>query len=221
MTVVPEGGPKKSPDKPNSTTGEKPENNSNTAKTPKKPTSREFLEENDPYIVDAALKKKKSSPDFENLTDDEIVALHAYTGKYYRKINPRLRGDKSIDANWDTVADDANSALEKLGRVEGRTHQGTTFRGIEQMSDADVNKLFNVGEDFSDPAFMSSSPVETNAFKGDVKLTIDSKTSVKVDDLSAIPQETEVLFKPNSKFNVIDKLQDENGVWQITMREKP
>ncbi|THB74177.1 MAG: hypothetical protein D6B28_02495 [Gammaproteobacteria bacterium] len=184
-----------------------------------KPSSTEFINDVDPYISEEALKKKKSSPDFETLSDEECICLYTYTAKYYRKINPLLRGDTSKDENWKTVADDATKALEKLATIEDRVYKGIAFRGIEEMSDELVNKLFNVGEPFSDPAFMSSATEESEAFPGDVKITINSKTAVRIDDISAHPDEKEVLFKPNTQFLVLDKTKNPSGSWEIFIKE--
>ncbi len=184
-----------------------------------KPSSTEFINDVDPYISEEALKKKKASPDFEILSDEECICLHTYTAKYYRKINPLLRGDTSKDENWKTVADDATKALEKLATIEDRVHKGNAFRGIEEMPDELVNKLFNVGEPFSDPAFMSSATEESEAFPGDVKLYINSKTAVRIDDISAHPKEKEVLFKPNTQFIVLDKSKNASGQWVIRIEE--
>jgi hypothetical protein len=148
-----------------------------------------------------------------------MVALHAYTTGYYGDINPLMRSGSIDGTPWKSVAVSANSALEKLQKVDNRTHAGTAFRGMSDMDDATVTRLFKKGKIFSDPAFTSSSANSDAAFSGNVKISIKSKNSVKIHDASFFPKEAEVLFRPNTKFNVKECTKTSSGTWEVKLEE--
>ena len=66
---------------------------------------------------------------------------------------------------------------------------------------------------------MSSSANADAAFSGNVKILIESKNGVKVNDASFFPKEAEVLFRPNSKFNVKECTKTPSGTWEVKLEE--
>ncbi len=181
--------------------------------------STKYLRAIDPDLVDDAILRKQSNKDFDVLTDDEFIALHAYTSEHYASINHLMRSGSIDGTPWESLAKSADAALVKLSSVDGRVYPGSVYRGITKMDDSTINLLFEEGEIFSDPAFVSASSKPAGSFGGDVEMVITSKSGVDVSDASAFPYESEVLFRPESKFKVISKTQSSSGKWIIEMIE--
>ncbi|MGH1372132.1 MAG: ADP-ribosyltransferase domain-containing protein [Cellvibrionaceae bacterium] len=57
------------------------------------------------------------------------------------------------------------------------------------------------------------------SFRGNVQITAKSRSDVKIDDISAIPNEDKVLFPPNAKFTITKKERDNEGNWNIDIEE--
>ncbi|USD20645.1 DUF6531 domain-containing protein [Microbulbifer variabilis] len=157
----------------------------------------------------------------ENLYQHEFLALRTYTGPYYRQMNGVLRGKyPEISETWDPVNSAASRALEKLSADPLRNFAGTTYRGAP-MTEEKVHERFpGVGEIYSDKGFSSSTSDPDEAFSGNVQMTIKSKTGVKIQDISAVPSEDEVLFRPGTEFKITKKEKDEDGIWRIDLEEE-
>jgi hypothetical protein len=93
------------------------------------------------------------------------------------------------------------------------------------MDDTVVYKRFpNVGEVYQDKAFTSTSTDEAVAFngffKGNIKITAQTKSGIKVDSFSATEGENEVLLKPDTKFEITKKdLLSDGTTWDIHLME--
>ena len=156
----------------------------------------------------------------------EFLALRAYTGPNYTDMNGVLRGNKpGLEPEWKPVNDSAARALTKLGRHPDYSYNGTVYRGTD-MSEKDLHRIFpNVGDAYQDRAFTSTSTNRTTAFdgffQGNVRITAKTKSGVKVDSFSATGGENEVLFKPDTKFEITKKeLMSDGETWDINLEEK-
>lgn len=139
---------------------------------------------------------------------DELAAIRTYTyvnGRNYRDMNKLLRNGVLEDDVESEV--EVRQCIEKAveGLTKMPTYQGNVYRSILLKPDA-LDVLLNnyrLGETVLDPAFSSTSATPEGAFEGgNVNFEIKSKTGVYVAPISAIPEEHEVLFKPNTKFKI-------------------
>lgn len=134
------------------------------------------------------------------LSMPEAVSVREYTANGYAKLNTELRANK---ASLKTRKFEAllNRALDKLPNYEGKV-----WRDVDFPSDILVNYV--VGNTITEKAFISSSYDENERFeKRPHRLLIHSKKGKKIENISAIVSENEVLFKSNSKFKVIKRIQ--------------
>lgn len=145
------------------------------------------------------------------LTDDEVGALYGYTtNEGYPMVNNALRGQTELTPEIQAFADHATSALDKLPSYEGLTYRGATLPENVLMEN-------QVGSIVSDPAFMSTD--QKVPFSGDTTITINGKTGKPIDFLSEYKgTETEVLFKPGTKFEVVERV-DAGGKTALTYKE--
>ena len=141
-------------------------------------------------------------------TEDELAAIRTYTyenGRNFRDMNKLLRnGAIEDDAESEPeIRQCIDKAVEGLAKMP--TYQGDVYRSILLNPD-DLDVLlsnYKSGTTVIDPAFSSTSATPEGAFEdGNVNFEIKSKTGVYVAPISAIPQEHEVLFKPNTKFKI-------------------
>ena len=168
--------------------------------------------------VASALAAKQANPALNGLlTDDEYLAIRGYTSNLYRQINPALRsGDPG---EWQTLVDSASSGMDKLA-ANGYGYQGTVIRNAT-FTDEQVASMFQPGGTFADKGFLSTTSNPDGVFMGNVTFHVQSETGVSVAELSDYP-ESEILFKPNTTFNVLDATKDSTtGAWDVFMTEAP
>lgn len=146
------------------------------------------------------------------LSDDQVGALYGYTtNPGYEMINPALRGSTELTPELEAFSQHASAGLDNLPPVNA-----TTFRGIRSLP-AEVLDQYQVGSTVSDKAFMSSD--SQSAFDGAIQMKIDGYSGRDIDFLSShSATETEVLFKPDTKF-VVTERSEQNGVTQISLKE--
>ncbi|MFE6649692.1 putative T7SS-secreted protein [Nocardioides sp. NPDC057772] len=141
---------------------------------------------------------------YPELSRDEIKGIWDYTtDKGYDDMNGALRELPKLTPEVGARIDDAVAGLDRLP-----THEGVTYRGTN-LPDHVVEALER-GENYSDPAFSSSSNNNAVA-EGFVKpwkenptlMTIDGHSGVDVRPFSAAQREGEFLFKPGVEFEVV------------------
>jgi hypothetical protein len=91
------------------------------------------------------------------------------------------------------------------------------YRGVDNLP-PDVLAKYVPGETVTEEAFTSTSYAESGQYTGSVQFRIRSKDGRLVEALSRYDNEKEVLFRPGSKFKVLDKVRDGDRV-VITMEE--
>lgn len=135
-----------------------------------------------------------------HLSMPEIVAIREYSANGFAKLNTELRANKPSlkTRKFETLL---NRALDKLPNYEGKV-----WRDVDFPNDVLINYV--VGNIITEKAFLSSSYDEYERFeKRQHRLLIHSKKGKKIENISAIVSENEVLFKSNSKFKVIKRIQ--------------
>lgn len=88
------------------------------------------------------------------------------------------------------------------------------------FTDSQIENLFPASGTYTENAFLSTTNDLNGVFPGNVQFHINSQSGVLVQDLSEFSSESEVLFKPNTTFNVLGKTYDtSSNVWHIFMSE--
>lgn len=146
------------------------------------------------------------------LSDDQVGALYGYTtNPGYEMINPALRGSTELTPELEAFSQHASAGLDNLPAFNE-----TTFRGIKSLP-SEVLDQYQVGGTVSDKAFMSSD--SESAFNGSIQMKIEGYSGRDIDFLSShSATETEVLFKPDTKFVVTERI-EQNGVTHISLKE--
>ncbi|HEU4613419.1 MAG TPA: ADP-ribosyltransferase domain-containing protein [Kofleriaceae bacterium] len=163
------------------------------------------------------INRVKANPEvaavLARVPEAELVAILLYTSTHFVEMNKALRtADASkLDDVGDAIAL-ASAGLEKMP-----VYQGWTYRGVDSLP-AEVLAKYVPGQTVTEEAFTSSSYAESGQYAGNVQFRIKSKDGRLVESLSRYDNEKEVLFKPGSKFKVVDKERDGDRV-VITMEE--
>ncbi|KJY95854.1 ADP-ribosyltransferase domain-containing protein [Pseudoalteromonas ruthenica] len=146
------------------------------------------------------------NPEMDVLEKEEFLSIAVYTSELYRPINQGLRGLSPLDKErWREVTKSADSGLEKLQNNPNLVVKGDVFRG-DDFTDEQIEELFPTGGVHEEKAFKSTSTDSNKQFPKNTRLVIKSKTAVRINDISVVgDSEMEALFRPGTKFNVINK----------------
>jgi hypothetical protein len=135
------------------------------------------------------------------LTDEEVAGMIGYTSHDYTFLNAALRsGDPAQLLKVAPYIDRAVAGLDALPNYTGLVYRGVESSGIP----AAIKAQYKVGGVIEEAAFTSSSYVKGANFSGDWQYTIVSKTGKQIDFLSQIGTEKEVLFRPGTRFKILD-----------------
>jgi ADP-ribose pyrophosphatase YjhB (NUDIX family) len=162
--------------------------------------------------LDAYPKVKKYG-----MTISELAGIKSYTGGGFRAINDALRGkDKHggikhmTTAHWAEVRKTVKG-LRRLPKFVGTVKRGTDLP-------AHVIDHWKVGAVVLDRAFISSSKVQ--GWGGTHSFEINSIAGRDVKFLSSHPGENEVLFDPETRFEVLS-IEKKMGVTHFKLQELP
>ncbi|MDO4763847.1 MAG: ADP-ribosyltransferase [Flavobacteriaceae bacterium] len=146
----------------------------------------------------------------------EALSMNEYTGSFYRKINPYLRGGRiPPNTDFDKCIKVINSGLDKL-----KTYKGMVFRGADLSPEAinDYKKALETGKTIIEKYYFSTSSEEEKSFTKNTKYRVLSKRGKMIEEISQFSSEKEVLFKEGSKFKV-KNIKEEKGITFIDMEE--
>lgn len=159
-------------------------------------------------------------------TEEQAVAINAYTSSMYRDINGLLRGKKDFTDDPEykqqiqDIADKAAEGLRSLPDYKGETYRGTVL-------DNSLIAKMKVGGTYSDKGFLSTStdPKVADGFSGfndagktQVLFTIEGKHGKDISSASNFQNEKEILFNPSSKFR-ITSMEEKDGYLQVGMKQ--
>jgi len=166
-----------------------------------------------------AEQAKLNNPALAGIPTYQLAGVIGYTSADYKAINPALR-----TGNIGSLGPYIDAATQGLGRLPD--YNGSVYRGTSL--DPKYLAPYQVGQTVQESAFTSTSystkvatDFQTMTPKpGDVKVLylIESKHGKKVSEFSKYPNESEVLFPPNTQFKVVERT-DKNGVIRIKMVE--
>ena len=157
------------------------------------------------------LRGSKEMKVYKMLNSDEVTSINLYTraDAYYLHINNYNRLNKiALGAKADgfnkenltTITKVINNGLDKIPDK----HKGIVYRGTTLPKEVlDLYKQsFKSKTPVVEKGFLSTSSKKEFSFNGNHLFIIKSKTGTKIDKLSDLPNEKEVLFKTNKKFNI-------------------
>jgi hypothetical protein len=161
------------------------------------------------------------------LTERELEAIDFYTGPGYDSLNTYLRdvASKIADGTASRSELEAYSDAVSEGLAKLPTYSGETLRGTN-LPQSVLDSIDATGK-FSDPAFLSSSTSEEVAqtFRGahgNAMLHIDGSSGHDVASMAHYGNgEAEVLFDKGTEFDVLRKVWNPDGYWDIYVKEGP
>ena len=154
------------------------------------------------------------------LSMDQISAITKYTGNDYTNINDSLRGLDTATAENAKTIETMRSVLDHSSLPNDMTlYRGTTTRALGDLQGLSPGEL--VGKSFVEQGFMSTSTSSTisNAFSGDLHITIEAAKGAHALDISSISQymtESEVLFSAGQEM-LITSAEMIKGILHITV----
>jgi hypothetical protein len=150
----------------------------------------------------------------ENLTDEDQEIIDHYTDDGFTNMNRSLRSNGYFGEDPDILAKkvaDLKVALNKLPNFEGTVYRGIDFGGVGSKVWGFNSKINNFKE-ITFKAFLSSS--KDSGFPNDILsggrsggkylIEIISKTGKDIGDYAHSKGESEVIFQPQTIFEILD-----------------
>jgi len=145
-----------------------------------------------------------------------ILVLRVYTGPYYAKLNKVLRSHGNEPelkkyAHFLVHLTNALSVLEKLPKDQRTVHRGTA---LFELNIQPGDKLV-----FQAPTSASKSMHVANSFMKSqgIHFVIKALTAAGIENFSSYPHEREVLFPPNSHFEVKTITRDKGEMAKVLL----
>jgi SPP1 gp7 family putative phage head morphogenesis protein len=131
--------------------------------------------------------------------EGEMVAMKAYTGSFYRRVNSGLRSG-SPTAPVKSYAEAMNAGMDTLPTVQGSVWRGTWLAPAQIETYVD-----NIGKVITEKGFVSATTDARVAreFNENAFYSIRSKTGRRFDSFSHLAEEKEVVFKSGTQFRVV------------------
>ncbi len=170
----------------------------------------DFVEQNLPSTL-ATVKRLKLIDDVLNIF--EIALIYHYTDEGFEFVNESLIKDKGVITN--VYAQFLVYTLQKLPNYQKLVFRGTLLNKSQKQRYIEaVTQSITIQE----PIFLSTSKSELTAnlfSKGDTLFTIFSKTGKQIEKFSKFglnsgQNEKEVLFIPNTTFEVLDVTKEDS-----------
>lgn len=154
------------------------------------------------------------------LEDIELMAILAYTGNLFATLNSDLRTKNSDSWEYKLYLPYIGTMERALAKL--KEHQQVVYRKAKLSPQ--IVEQYKVGETIVDPAYISTSRSKsytnpTNADRDRVVFEILSKSGKYVAPFSIYSNEEEVLFQPNRKFRVKEKVLKAKDNWLIKLEE--
>lgn len=149
-----------------------------------------------PKITDEARSLKP-----KEMNEAEFVAIMAYTGSHYKKLNTELRGfgqalESDMTPEQVSMSRLMYSGLKKLPIYEGNCTRMTDkveVEGWKVGNEVVVKQYYSVGMGEKPSTFLNKKVV----------ITIESKSSKILNKMSQYPDEKEVIFVPGTRLKVV------------------
>ncbi len=152
--------------------------------------------------------------DISHLSDDQVAAIHGYTtNEGYTQLNPALRGQTAMTPETEAFSTHLTEGMDRLPPYDGVSTRGST-------PPQSVLDGYKPGSIVSDAAPKSTAVDPNRAFDGNLIETVQGTSGRDISAFSNFP-ETEVLFKPGTQFEVLDRVTTPSGQTLVNIREIP
>ena len=149
------------------------------------------------------------------LTDDEKYAINQYISSFAYTINEKLRRNIPLTSEEENIRINLDSALAKMPLYEGNLTRSLLFSNDETVTE--FLRTYKVGSIIEYSEFISATYGSIYNPNGQVQIYILNSQNGK--DISSFnPQETEVLYQRNSRFQVVT-VEKQSGKFYITLEE--
>ncbi len=179
-----------------------------------------FRKQQGPLAVEAKAKEYGQRlfeyPELSGLTVEEYLAINRYSQHDYAPINGAFRADDTNTTElWGSHIRLAIRGLHKLP-----VHEGIVYRAV---NDGEFLGNYTPGKTVVEKGFTSASQdLRSTLSFGNTRFEIQSKTGRDIKSCSAMQsaaaREKEVLFEPNTKFEVVDRF-EKDGATVIHLKE--
>ncbi len=179
----------------------------------------------------ARVQKKQYLAQYLSI-EEEAVILY-YTTSAYENLNKALRGLIELKKEYNAFKNLLNRALSKLPNSSYNRENNFLYRSFK-MSDEEIKANFIEGKVYTEKAFLSTSHNYDNFINNwfkqnpshNVIMKVQGKNGKLIEDVSDIYEESELLFKSGSQFEVISIRKIDNPVdfskevTEIILKEK-
>lgn len=149
------------------------------------------------------------------LSDDEQYAVNQYVKSESYKINEALRKEIKLNALQEKIKNNLDKALEKMSDYEGNI-----VRTLQIDNSAELKRFINsleVGKSYSPKEYLSFSNKSGYNLNANVKMYVENSRKGK-DIRQYNRDESEILYKRNSKFRVLNK-KFKDGTYYVLLEE--
>lgn len=150
--------------------------------------------------------------DVSHLSDDQVAAIHGYTtNEGYTQLNPALRGQTPMTPETQAFSTHLTDGMDQLPPYDGLSTRGSS-------PPQSVIDQYQPGATVSDAAPKSTATDPNKAFSGSL---IEKVQGTSGRDISAFSNydEAEVLYKPGTQFEVLDRVDQPGGSTVVNLRE--
>ena len=163
-----------------------------------------------------------AKPFSEHPTKDEISAIKDYVGVRYAALNVNLIDGNPLTEGQAKLRDDLLNVISKAPEQRMKTWRGESY----SEDDKRYRYLLDLeeGDKYKSKAFMSTSlksSVADDFTKSNdvgVRYTIHGRHGAYIAPYSEMPNEQEVLYKPDAEFGVLQR-RIVNGILELVLRE--
>lgn len=163
---------------------------------------KQFKKNTETNFIDVTNSKK----DAKILSDEEQRAINQYISSESYKINDKLRNEIELSESEKILRNNLDSALAKCNNYEGNIVRTVEIKDLEQLDEfIEKNKL---GNEIKFNEYLSFS--NKNDYNENANIFIYTKSKTAKDLRKYNPQESELLYKRNSKFLVENIIKKDN-----------
>lgn len=185
----------------------------------------EILNKSEDFTNIKEYLKERVKNAYPNIDIDKINSVYLYSGEHFEEINAFNRGtltefkpDKGLTKEfYQSITRTIKKTLDEIPDK----YSGTVYRGVllEKKYIEPYKKAFETGDAHTELGFLSTSYEKAEAFRGNVKFEIKSKSGTVIEKIAKVMSEKEVLFKAGQQFKVTGFVENEDNRFIIQMEE--
>lgn len=161
--------------------------------------------------------ESKAKTDIIELSDSEKHALNQYVSFDFYVINEKLRNGLELAPSEKLMVSNLDDALKKMPKYEGDLSRSLYFGDEEAVKE--FLERMKIGEDICFDEFISTT-CDSELYNPDGEIQIFIQNSVKGRDIRSVNNnEMEILYERNSKFKVLNIVQQNEKYWILLEEE--